>query len=76
MGAPSLEVHKARLDGALGSLSWWEALCHGRGLELDGLKGPFQSKSFYDSVIGIFSFCLVGYLTGSCNMTAYIVYIV
>lgn len=49
---------------------------HGSGLELDGLKGPFQSKSFYDSVIGIFSFCLVGYLTGSCNMTAYIVYIV
>ena len=23
--APCLEVHKARLDGALGSLSWWEA---------------------------------------------------
>ena len=23
--APSLEVHKARLDGALGSLSWWGA---------------------------------------------------
>ena len=22
--APSLEVLKARLDGALGSLSWWE----------------------------------------------------
>ena len=26
-GAPSLEARKARLDGALGSLSWWgEAL--------------------------------------------------
>jgi len=25
MGAPSLEVSKARLDGALGSLSWWVA---------------------------------------------------
>jgi len=25
VGAPSLEVLKARLDGALGSLSWWEA---------------------------------------------------
>jgi len=24
-GAPSLEVLKARLDGALGSLSWWVA---------------------------------------------------
>jgi len=23
VGAPSLEVLKARLDGALGSLSWW-----------------------------------------------------
>jgi len=23
--APPLEVHKARLDGALGSLSWWGA---------------------------------------------------
>jgi len=25
--APSLEVLKARLDGALGSLSWWGAAC-------------------------------------------------
>jgi len=25
VGAPSLEVLKARLDGALGSLSWWVA---------------------------------------------------
>ena len=25
VGAPSLEVFKARLDGALGSLSWWVA---------------------------------------------------
>jgi len=24
-GAPSLEAHKARLDGILGSLSWWVA---------------------------------------------------
>ena len=24
--APSLEVFKARLDGALGSLSWWNVL--------------------------------------------------
>jgi len=26
LGAPSLEVLKARLDGALGSLSWWVAI--------------------------------------------------
>ena len=25
VGAPSLEVLKSRLDGALGSLSWWVA---------------------------------------------------
>ena len=24
VGAPSLEVFKARLDGALGNLVWWE----------------------------------------------------
>jgi len=35
--APSLEVLKARLDGALGRLSWWEHAAHGRRLELDGL---------------------------------------
>jgi len=27
VGAPSLEVLKARLDGALGSLSWWGQCC-------------------------------------------------
>ena len=37
VGAPSLEVLKARLDGALGSLSWWRHPAHRRGLELDGL---------------------------------------
>jgi len=25
VGIPSLEVHSARLDGALGSLAWWGA---------------------------------------------------
>ena len=35
---PSLEVPKARLDGALGSLSWWVvSLPVAKGLELDGL---------------------------------------
>ena len=36
--APSLEVFKARLDGALGSLVWWEvSLPMAGGLELDSL---------------------------------------
>jgi len=31
VGAPSLEVLLARLDGALGSLSWWGAALQGVG---------------------------------------------
>ena len=30
--APSLEVLKARLDGALGSLIWWEATSSQKGV--------------------------------------------
>lgn len=30
-------VLRAGLDGALGSLIWWEQPAHGRGLEMDGL---------------------------------------
>jgi len=38
VGVSSLEVPKARLDGALGSLSWWVvSLPMAKGLELDGL---------------------------------------
>ena len=38
VGAPSLEVFKARLDGALGSLSWWVmSLSMAGGLELESL---------------------------------------
>ena len=37
VGAPSLEVLKARLDVALDSLSWWGQPSHNRGLELDDL---------------------------------------
>ena len=37
VGAPSLEVLKARLNGALGSLIQWLAPAHSRGLELDDL---------------------------------------
>jgi len=36
--APSLEVFKARLDGALSNLVWWKvSLTMARGLELDDL---------------------------------------
>lgn len=55
--APSLEASKTRLDGAIGSLIWWVAtLLMAEGLELNGLQGsfqsqPFQSKTFYDSMI-------------------------
>jgi len=31
--APSLEAFKARLDGTLGSLSWWGQLCPRQGTE-------------------------------------------
>jgi len=37
VGVPSLKVLKARLDAALGSLSWWGQPVHGRGLELSDL---------------------------------------
>jgi len=51
VGAPSLEVLKATLNGALGSLSWWGQPVRGRGLELSDLEGPFQPKPFFGSVI-------------------------
>ena len=43
MGAPSLEALKARLDGALSSLSWWGAalpMAWGWGWGWVGFKGP------------------------------------
>ena len=54
--APSLEVFKARLDGALGSLVYYQiwrlvALPVAGGLELDDPWGPFQPKPVYDSMI-------------------------
>jgi len=49
--APTLEVFKARLDGSLSNLVYWEmSLPIAGGLELDDLKGPFQPKPFYDSM--------------------------
>ena len=51
--ASSLEAFKARLDVALGSLVWWLATLHvAEELKLNDHCGPFQSSSFYDSVIG------------------------
>jgi len=51
VGAPSLKAFKARLDVALGSLVWWLVTLHiAGGLELDDHCGPFQRRSFYDSL--------------------------
>ena len=48
VAAPSLEVFKARLDGALSNLVWWKvSLPLAGGLDL---YGPFQPKTFYDSI--------------------------
>ena len=50
--ALSLDALKGRLDGALGSLVWWLVILHiAGGLKLDDHCGPFQPRSFYDSVI-------------------------
>ena len=49
--APSLEVPKARLDGALGSLSWWVAVLPTAGGELDRLQGHFHHKLLCESII-------------------------
>jgi len=50
--ASSLEVFKARLDGALSSLVWWKvSLPVAGGLELGDLSGPFQPKPVYDPMI-------------------------
>jgi len=55
VGAPSLEVFKARLDGALGCLGWyqmgrWVALPVAGGLALRAPCGSFQAGPFCDSV--------------------------
>jgi len=49
--APSPEVFKARLDGALSNLVQWKvSLPMARRLEQDDLQGPFSPKPFSDSV--------------------------
>ena len=48
--AASLEVFKARLDVALGSLVWWLATLHiAGGLKLNDHCGPFQPRPFYNT---------------------------
>jgi len=51
VGTPSLEVLKARLDGALGSLSWWGPVSPRQGLELGALSGSFRPKPFYGPML-------------------------
>jgi len=51
VAAPSREVFKARLDGALSNLVWWKVSLPTAGdLERDDLQDPFQPKPFHDSV--------------------------
>jgi len=44
VGAPSLKA-KARLDGALGNLSWWGATSPQQGLGLGVTRDPFQPNN-------------------------------
>ena len=47
VAAPSLAGSKARLDGALSTLGWWEmSLLMAGGLEPADLSGSFQPKPF------------------------------
>ena len=50
-----LEVFKTRLDGTLGNLVYFQiwsfmALPVAGGLEPEDPRGPFQSKTFYESM--------------------------
>jgi len=48
---PSLEIFKARLDGALSNLVWLKmSLLIAGGLGQMTSKGPFQPKAFCDSI--------------------------
>jgi len=52
VAAPSLEVFKARLDGALSNMVWWKmSLLTAGGLEPHDLSGRFQPLPFYDSMV-------------------------
>ena len=51
VGAPSLAVSKARLDGAGSNLVWWKvSLPMAGGLGMDDLEGPCLPKPFYNSM--------------------------
>ena len=72
--ALSLEVFKARLDGALGNLVWYEmwrlvVLPVVGGLEFQDLWGSFQPKPHYDSVI--FFYCNSSTNRGSEHSDSY-----
>jgi len=47
-----LEAFKARLDGALSSLIWWEAALPVAGVGMNELLVLFHPKPFYDDDSG------------------------
>lgn len=52
VNVPSLEMWKVKLDRALINLVFWQVpLSTAKGLKIDHLYGPFQSKLFYDNII-------------------------
>jgi len=50
VGAPSPEVPKARLDGALGRLTGWGAGSTQQGLELDGCYDLSQQVAVHHTI--------------------------
>jgi len=51
--APSLEAFKARLDGALGSLSWWGQPCPWEEVETGESSVSIHPKTFCNSILNI-----------------------
>jgi len=57
-GNLSVEAFKARLDGTLGSLTWWVAALPMAGrLVLDDIWSSLQPKPFYDLMIKCIPVC-------------------
>jgi len=51
VAAPSLKAFKDRLDVVLGSLVCWLVTLHiAGGLKQDDLYGPYQPRTFYDTL--------------------------
>lgn len=50
MDVLSLEVHKARLDGAWGSLGWWEVSVPIAGIGAGGSSRSFPTQTALDSI--------------------------